>query len=437
MIGASSSFAKGGAWEEKQHHLASFGHPIKCHRPAGFCGTHVSLYYQGFDTFTTECESVSLDASDTKFVMQFCTEMAQGYAKEEDRMYQVRKSLTKYFALRDGRSVQEVSGMDGAVSVNDAPIMIIEGKYEVGAGGCDSYMEVIAHYCNALTKHATDFRAPCFLVEIVGPHIAISGAVKGHHVMVDRLTPFMWMVPQPNDRSAMTQLARVFKALKNALAHLIEFHLRAVPEPERHYPYFREIGDEGIISYLEELKQNVFRCVLQKDGNSERVIVKFVERYGIEAHRLLEKKGYAPSVKAFVKNVTSRYHVIVMEYIEHAVTLYDYILKEEHKTHTVTQLKDHCSEVLTLLHTQGYCHGDLRGNNILVRRHEASCPVVIVDFDWSGKIGEAKYPLFMNHINLKWPDGATDNAPLRPEHDQYWLDKVFQLDSGQQGNNVE
>ena len=425
IIGASSSFAKGNNWYGKQFTLHRQGHPIKCHRPAEFCGSHVSLYYEGFDTFTTECQSVSLDATDTTFVMRFCKEMASPYDNEDERMQIVREHLSAYLAFEGGYSVQEIRRMDGAITVDSVPVLIIEGKKEVGVGGCDSYMEVVAYYCNELTKKATYLRAPCFLVEIVGPHIAISGAVKVNYVMVDRLTDFMWMVPLPNNRPAMTRLAKVFKALKNALASLIQLYDCPKRKPQPQFPYFRIINDVGKIVYTEEIKQDVFIGELEKNsGDSFTVIVKFVEQYCIDAHRLMASKGYAPSVITFEK-VTSRYHVVVMEYVEDAVTLHEYIQKEQNRKHSIDQLKDHCSKALCVLHESGFCHGDLRGNNILVKRKETAQPIVIVDFDWSGKNGVAKYPLFMNHIDLTWPEGATDGKFLHPDHDKYWIKQIF------------
>ena len=70
-----------------------------------------------------------------------------------------------------------------------------------------------------------------------------------------------------------------------------------------------------------------------------------------------------------------------------------------------------------LLHQAGFVHGDLRSNNILV----VSGTVRIIDFEWVGVAGEAAYPLFMNHIDVEWPDGARDRQLIKQEHDLWWL----------------
>ena len=160
------------------------------------------------------------------------------------------------------------------------------------------------------------------------------------------------------------------------------------------------------------------------DEESISVIIKFVEQYCIDAHRLMADNGYAPSIIAF-QQVTSWYHVIVMDYIHNAESLYEYIKNKQNKEHTVDQLKEHCTKAVRILHTGGYCHGDLRGNNILVKCKETPQPIAIIDFDWSGKNGVARYPLFMNCIDVTWPEGASDGELLQPDHDKYWMENTF------------
>lgn len=49
----------------------------------------------------------------------------------------------------------------------------------------------------------------------------------------------------------------------------------------------------------------------------------------------------------------------------------------------------------------------------------------MVDLEWAGKMGEAKYPIFMNQTNIDWPPGAGDNEPITKEHDFYWMNKML------------
>ena len=51
--------------------------------------------------------------------------------------------------------------------------------------------------------------------------------------------------------------------------------------------------------------------------------------------------------------------------------------------------------------------------------------VYLIDFEWTGKVGEANYPLFMNCSDIKWPPGASDNQPITVEHDVYWMNQLL------------
>ena len=64
---------------------------------------------------------------------------------------------------------------------------------------------------------------------------------------------------------------------------------------------------------------------------------------------------------------------------------------------------------------------------ILLSRYPIHCQsyLFIIDFDWSGKIGEQWYPFFMNHEEIRWPEGAKDNELITSDHDLYWIEQAF------------
>ena len=310
--------------------------------------------------------------------------------------------------------------MDSAIKVGQHVIVVVVAKNEIGLGGCDSYMQSVAYY-HQNTKQLLEINkiestcAPCLLVELVGPHFAVSGAVCGEHILVDRLTPFLWCVPQQNDRAAMIQLARCLKALKNALCQLsIDCKL---PRKQPRFPFF----NSDKYTYEMQIKNNVFLCRDNKDEKKE-VIIKFVETYGIDVHRFMAEKSYAPTVLEWCQ-VTTRYHAVVMDCIPYSC-LTAYI-----NTCPTTDDKQKCKDSLTAMvramHDEGYCHGDLRGNNVIVQLSHPLPKLFIIDFDWAGKIGEQRYPFFMNHEEIRWPEGAKDNELITPDQDLYWIEQAF------------
>ncbi|KAG1868935.1 hypothetical protein DFJ58DRAFT_653645, partial [Suillus subalutaceus] len=47
---------------------------------------------------------------------------------------------------------------------------------------------------------------------------------------------------------------------------------------------------------------------------------------------------------------------------------------------------------LRSLHQESYVHGDIRNTNVMVKK-DHSPGFKLVDFDWSGIIGETRYPM--------------------------------------------
>ena len=52
--------------------------------------------------------------------------------------------------------------------------------------------------------------------------------------------------------------------------------------------------------------------------------------------------------------------------------------------------------------------------------------VFLIEFEWAGPEGTARYPLFMNRSEITWPGGAEDGLPIRKEHDEWWLHALMQ-----------
>ena len=147
-----------------------------------------------------------------------------------------------------------------------------------------------------------------------------------------------------------------------------------------------------------------------------------MESYGEVVHKFCASKKIAPEL-IICEQATSRFKIVVMEEVRNAKLLYDYIREDKHKAKGLFKRK--CSDVLEMMHDGGYCHGDFRSNNLLVVQEEDDERLYIIDFDWAGKAGEAKYPYFMNHFHINWPEGARDGKLIKPEHDCYFVTTMF------------
>src|SRR3546814_17442811 len=77
-----------------------------------------------------------------------------------------------------------------------------------------------------------------------------------------------------------------------------------------------------------------------------------------------------------------------------------------------------------MLHDHGYVHRDLRNANILC------CPdsvVKIIDFDWCGVDGSARYPMDKNDAATgEWHEDATRGALITRDHDWLWFERRYE-----------
>ena len=387
------------------------GIPIFCHRD-NHHGNHVSLYYPGFADFTSMCESAELTKADYAFTTEICTAMSEYYSDEFARQAKCNDLLSQYFGTPvKPKTIQNPNAStitcDGAID----RIAYIEYKVEVGAGNCDSYTEVIAYYVEDLSIDNVSSCQPSFLIEIVGPHMFVSGAVFGERVYVDRLAPPIWLVVQPWNEVEMIRTAKTLKALKIACSALIQFLVGGHNIPQPQFPAIHEFG-ESRLEYVKEIHSHLFKCLLLPDNVN--CVVKFTPTYSHDAHRLLANSGYAP--KLLHDGIICNFHVVVMEEVENALTVDNYIAKNDEDR---IRILAECRKALDILHSNGYCHGDFRPCNILV---SPSKEIKVIDFDWAGQVDVATYPVFMNHFNITWPKGAEDGACLTKQHDEYWLE---------------
>lgn len=146
------------------------------------------------------------------------------------------------------------------------------------------------------------------------------------------------------------------------------------------------------------------------------IVVKFVDRYGAEPHRLLAKDCLAPELFYYgpigcVEGDPSYGHLrmVVMEYIDGK---------------TVDQVKqlpskflDDIRRALKILHEKNYVFGDLREPNIIItKNHELR----LIDFDWAGEAMKSQYPALMSS-NVSWPKGVEALSIMEIEHDNQML----------------
>ena len=154
------------------------------------------------------------------------------------------------------------------------------------------------------------------------------------------------------------------------------------------------------------------------------IVVKFVSHYGERAHRLLAENGLAPELfycgSPHLTNEDPTYDslsMIVMGFID-GKTLGKSKLDED----TAKTVRSEIERALALLHENGLVYGDLRLPNIIITTAERK--INLIDFDWAGEKGQAKYP-FLISPGIPWPAGVESLALIEPEHDLEMLKQMF------------
>ena len=132
------------------------------------------------------------------------------------------------------------------------------------------------------------------------------------------------------------------------------------------------------------------------------------ECYGEDVHRALADEGLAPSLLGTAR-VAGAPSAIIMEYLDASSgwrPLQHYI-----RTHRETKINTEHSaltKLLKIMKENKVVHGDLRPNNIMCRGTEGQeLEIKVIDFDWAGKLGSARYPAVMNP-KIKWPGAPRD-----------------------------
>ena len=379
-------------------------------------GNHVTLYYPGFANFSHDCDTISVDKEDCTVSLQICQEMCKFYACEDqecNREKNFKRILEPY--LGHSFSVGQ-QGID--MCVLPGPCLIIETKREIGATDCETLTQAVGYYVLQLDENKCTSPRPCFIIELVGPHLIISGVVIGKNVTIDRLTRPIWLVVQPTNISEMINIARVLKSLRKAIHELVLYYNNLSSDKYDGYPVFKTFQKDEKkhkIQYIEEIKPHVFRGKI----NENRIIIKFTERYGEDVHLELSQHGYAPKLLYFQRFEQTHLFVVVMEEVIGSQHIGDYLKKCSPGERE--QIISKCEEALKIMSAQNYCHGDFRSSNILV---DNNVDIKVIDFDWAGVEGQTKYPYFMNHVNIEWPVSATDGAAIKMTHDQYWLNNL-------------
>ena len=367
----------------------------------------------------------------------------------------------------------------------DIPLVLLEYRRSIGEGGCDPSIQAayslrefiykdevrIFHiFCVLLLRvfHSPQLSGfldacgcPSFLLAGAGPYLYILGAVHTDKFIVQHLTELYLKEVTPFYETRNYHVAKIFTSLRRARDTLDQYYERIsdqiIISPTSttprdtlelrrrcffpHATEFKEYQagmDAG--SQLTEFeytdvpnaRSTNVTFFAQVKSSKRKLVIKFVDRYGMEAHELLANAGMSPQLlycgtldgKSDVRNDRSR----VRDRFIHGLYLgplrmvvMDRVEADEMGAWPANA-REQTEEAVEKLHNAGFVLGDLRLPNVLFSKGK----VFLIDFDWAGKSGEARYPRGLSR-NVDWPADpeSLELKLIEPDHDLFMLRQCF------------
>ncbi|KJA15092.1 hypothetical protein HYPSUDRAFT_72261 [Hypholoma sublateritium FD-334 SS-4] len=381
--------------------------------------------------------------------VRFLSNVSQIATSENSRQQSTRNMLAELLGHpvfqtvhRNGSSADHVIQYQcaGGSIVGSAALAVIEEKAELGTSGEPSVQgsfSYLQHFKYEKALKSACF-CPSFIIALAGPWVTILGAIFTSRPIFQRLTDYIWLGGgRVIDDGHVMKVAKIFAALKESMNHLSDYYKqisKSAPDkmPSKFMPLAQScIVDDKTITwtYLMQLKDGDPASVVFLATNSvdqQKLVIKFVERYGESAHRALMASNRAPELlycgdvwasDSVANRGCDPRRMVVMKYV-HGKTLAAYPQKVPEKVRSVVR------ELVEELHQLGLVHGDIRRPNVIIEEGAGSeeTRVRLLDFDWSGKEGEVRYPLHLTK-NL-WAEGVEDYKPILASHDLQMVEKL-------------
>ena len=383
---------------------------IKCHRP--YCSPIENIPITLLDPiFALFYDIKNTNDPIPQKVYETCTMLCNktslsSFATEKERNNLIIDYFLNYFGIRLVVSKSDLFETDGSLFINSNMSLCLEVKNERGLTNEEPYLQVVAYYSNYLLD--TKLPQPCFLLEMDGPHIAISGAFfTGKNIIVDPLTP-SYPLYLFRGNIYLDDLARSLNALDGCINSL---KLTNMVERDLSFPYITEFGGYSWNYVLRVPDKLVFVVNLtMPSGEIKQAIVKFSETYGADVHRICHKAKFSPELYLSGK-ISGGWHISIMEFVSSLVPI---------QTPLNQELKDQLISFKNLLNANALVHGDLRKDNFKLNNGN----LCVIDFDWSGKSGHVKYPSFLCDELLSNKNIGSGKSILI-EHDDFFLNNLL------------
>ncbi|KAF4577463.1 hypothetical protein EYR40_003003 [Pleurotus pulmonarius] len=358
--------------------------------------------------------------------------MIQPYKNESERKTAFNNVAMEFLGHRPGGWTIGEYHTDSALLVQipprNFPYVIEEVKKEIGSSVAEPGLQSALYYLEYLRQMVVDgdyshCAFPIILLLQFGPHLSVlvgTAAGPEGQPAAEQIACIALPAHQANQKEVETGNGTqpLFKTQDSKSSSLIH-----APSPIR-------MAAKWLLPTSLASLGNVS---ITPDATTRRhepgpIFIKFSLQYSQDAHEATFNAGYAPELLA-VKNVGD-WFMIVMDDVSGEYTTLE-ALKEQGGV-DLAAIRDHMQKGLDILHKE-YVHGDVRAGNFLVRNTDVGDgarlgerSLLLVDWDWAGRIGEARYPHNINP-EIARSEGATAGAEIQPAHDIWMLNAATGL----------
>ncbi|KAG9318999.1 hypothetical protein JVU11DRAFT_1119 [Chiua virens] len=403
-----------------------------------------------FGEFVEQAGTHDPTYEDNAFVTDLARAMSDLYISEAERVQKVQDVLAASgkLNLKKLPEAKSLYPTDGALSVNEHHYVIAEFKNEVGSSSSEAYFQLLGYYTESTRETAVRYHKstlPCFLLVMTGMSIDSLPRVSGELTVLSvgsqmcicagvwNLRPSAQLLVDPiafhfhsSDTHMQTSISRRLASLRSAILKLRTYY-EGLQEPTQSsslsqlFPYpmsytCRQHKATRTFRYVSHLITDKLVFIGVGNEDNRRLCIKFVRSYSTKAHDILAEKEGAPMLWGFEK-IAGGWFMAVMDMLDGYQPLHD-AAKPIPSTA--------CDNILTtvgLLHKKGYVHGDIRDTNIMISNDGDY--IKLIDFDWAGKDGEARYPACVNFKEIQRPADARDGQLIRKAHDEDMLQQLI------------
>ncbi|KAH9077692.1 hypothetical protein EDB83DRAFT_2548709 [Lactarius deliciosus] len=420
----------------------------------------IPLLYSGFGHFLDVMDShddvpglADIKVAELQMAVDaLATEMTRFFENELQRRDKGLEHLRDIFAARRGTIIPRISAsaIGSAISNghnvagNGTSSIVVEFKKLAHRGLRSSPSTSrgfrCASECSMEKVAYLQWRVPCLGLTIVGCDITFYAVLAvDHQIGLVSLTPALSCVQSASEGRDRKSLYLAFAAASVLQAQILEDAQKLedarkllknptaaeIPAGNRRYPTISQLSvskyatSRGLDDYLtfencgllDDRAHGRLLYKAKRPGIDELILIKFVRRYSIDLHHFCAKAGHAPSILGY-ERLPGGWFGVAMEYVKPDTSITE-------STHRV-RWKQELENLMESFYAKNLVHGDLRDVNIICRGDS----VMLLDFDWGGKVGEASYPTLA--LNPELLDGrVTDDLMISISDDTRVLRKTL------------